>query len=282
MSNEIALKVLDPIRAEIAVRLTGSQVSPEMFMSIASRMVNENLKECHPGSITKAVLSVATLGLCPDPTLGNAYILPYKQKDKQTLAQLIVGYKGYIVLASRAGYEVLQYGAIHENDTFVDAPAGEAPTFSKARSDRGKLEGAFVVTKSIQTGSLSYLVMWEDEISIARKASRSESTEYSPWKTHPDAMYIKTVFRRHLSKLPLADRYKQVIANESELEFEDEKEINPECRELKLLREKLNLIEDTEFREAEIDHLKSEWSKLSGKIPDEDFQKGNELLELGE
>jgi len=267
-TTAMAILDRDDVKTEINILLDASKslIEPAQFMSVASRLINENLKTCSLPSIQKAILSVATLGLSPDPTLGNAYILPYKGKDGD-IAQLIIGYKGYIVLARRAGYEVLQYGAIHENDVFEEGRVGEAPTFRKARTNRGALQGAFCVLKTLNTGSITYTVLWEEEINKAKKSSKSANSDYSPWKTSPDEMYIKTALRYHCSRLPLLDKWKSLIATDSDDDTIVEREVN-EPPAIKTLRAKLEVIRGTEFEEAEKEEIRNEWKTLfEGKSP---------------
>jgi len=272
-TNELAT-VLTSNKEKIELLLAGSPVNPNQFLAIASRVIGENLIGCTPESVKKSVLSVATLGLSPDPTLGNAYILPYDSKAGK-IAQLIIGYKGYIVLARRAGYEVLQYGAIHENDIFEDAPAGEAPRYSKARTNRGSLQGAFCVVRALNTKTITYTVLWEEEIARAKKSSKSSSSDYSPWKTSPDEMYVKTALRYHLSRLPLADKWKEIIAGDDEQEFEKPINDSPIIAQLKA---KLEVIRGSEFEEAEIESLRSEFEENKERISAEDYTKALELL----
>lgn len=72
------------------------------------------LQECEAQSIVSAALLGETLKLSPSPQLGQYYLVPFKQKEKKdrdgkvispecTKAAFILGYKGYIQLATRSG-----------------------------------------------------------------------------------------------------------------------------------------------------------------------------------
>ncbi len=65
---------------------------------------NKALQECDNGSIVSAALLGESLNLSPSPQLGHYYMVPFKDKTKGSVAQFILGYKGYIQLAIRSGY----------------------------------------------------------------------------------------------------------------------------------------------------------------------------------
>ncbi|MBD5159447.1 MAG: recombinase [Ruminococcus sp.] len=57
------------------------------------------LQECDPMSIVSAGLLGESLNLSPSQQLGHYYFVPFKNK-----ATFVLGYKGYIQLATRSGY----------------------------------------------------------------------------------------------------------------------------------------------------------------------------------
>lgn len=73
------------------------------------------LQECDPMSIVSAGLLGESLNLSPSTQLGHYYFVPFRQKEKRdrsgriiapecVKATFILGYKGYIQLATRSGY----------------------------------------------------------------------------------------------------------------------------------------------------------------------------------
>lgn len=85
--------------------------APSFISSILS-VVNSNskLRECSPNSILSAAGIAAALKLPINPSLGFAYIVPYKGQ-----AQFQLGYKGFIQLAIRSGqYATLNAGIVRE------------------------------------------------------------------------------------------------------------------------------------------------------------------------
>lgn len=81
---------------------------------ISACSVNPALQECVPSSILSAALLGESLNLSPSPQLGQYYMVPYKEAERDdygkktgrylTKAQFQLGYKGYIQLALRSGY----------------------------------------------------------------------------------------------------------------------------------------------------------------------------------
>ena len=81
-----------------------SHMRPERIVRIAmtTLRMNPKLYNCQPMSFLGALFQSAQLGLEPNVE-GQAYIIPYKIKDKASgqyvdVAQFQIGYKGYVEL----------------------------------------------------------------------------------------------------------------------------------------------------------------------------------------
>ena len=97
-----------------------SVITPERFtrMVLSALSVNPKLASCTPKSFLGAMMSAAQLGLEPNTPLGQAYLIPYKNKGIDEV-QFQIGYKGLIDLAYRSGeVEVVQAQIVYENDEF--------------------------------------------------------------------------------------------------------------------------------------------------------------------
>ena len=79
------------------------------IMSIA---MNKNLINCSVESVVKTAFEIVELGLNPNPKLGLAYVVPYKNT-----AQLQIGYKGWITLGYRNGW-IFRAVAVYDVDEF--------------------------------------------------------------------------------------------------------------------------------------------------------------------
>lgn len=79
-------------------------LTPERFTRIALSALNNTptLQQCTPMSFLAALMNAAQLGLEPNTPLGQAYLIPYKNKGIME-CQFQIGYKGLIDLAYRNG-----------------------------------------------------------------------------------------------------------------------------------------------------------------------------------
>lgn len=97
-----------------------SVITPERFtrMVFTALSSNPQLKECSPQSFLGAMMQAAQLGLEPNTPIGQAYLIPYRNKGKLE-CQFQLGYKGGIDLAYRSGeIKDIQAHEVYENDTF--------------------------------------------------------------------------------------------------------------------------------------------------------------------
>lgn len=183
-----------------------SVITPERFTRIvlSAISVNPQLGSCTPQSFLGAMMTSAQLGLEVNTPLGQAYILPYRNKG-QLEAQFQLGYKGLIDLAYRSGeVEVIQAHVVYENDHF-ECEYGLDPklTHKPADSDRGEPVKVYAVFKT-KSGGFGFEVMSMDDVRRhANKYSKAYSSSFSPWKTNFEEMAKKTVLKRVLKYAPL-------------------------------------------------------------------------------
>lgn len=174
------------------------------------------LLECYPLSLLGAVFQAAQLGLIPDGVLGQAYLVPYKNKKKggRLEAQLIPGYKGLIALARRSG-EVTTIDArvVHKKDHFVytfgvDPKLEHRPTDD---AEPGPVTHVYCVAK-LKDGGYQLEVMTRREVEAVR--ARSKSPNDGPWVTDWDWMAKKTVIKQVCKLLPSSTELQRAIALE--------------------------------------------------------------------
>ena len=81
-------------------RALPSTITVERFTRIALSALNTTpkLKECTPMSFLSALMNAAQLGLEPNSPLGQAYLIPFKNKGVYEV-QFQLGYKGLLDLA---------------------------------------------------------------------------------------------------------------------------------------------------------------------------------------
>ena len=81
-----------------------SVMTPERFTRIvlSALSTNPKLAETTPQSFLGAMMTAAQLGVEPNTPLGQAYLIPYRNKGVME-CQFQLGYKGLIDLAYRSG-----------------------------------------------------------------------------------------------------------------------------------------------------------------------------------
>ena len=192
-----------------------SVMTPERFTRIALSAVKNTpkLAECTPMSFLAAMMNAAQLGLEPNTPLGQAYLLPYKNKGLLE-CQFQVGYKGLLELAFRnERMQSIEAHTVYENDEFY-FEYGLTPTLKHipAWQDRGKVVGFYAVFH-LDNGGYQFEVMSKADVDeYAAKYSKAFTSEYSPWKTNYEAMALKTVLKRLLKTAPIQSDFRKAMS----------------------------------------------------------------------
>ena len=161
---------------------------------------NSKLQECSPNSILSAAGIAAALKLPINPSLGFAYIVPYKGQ-----ATFNLGWRGYVQLAMRTNqYRTLNSSAVYEGQIKeIDFITGEIVRGEKI-SD--KVVG-YVAYMELLNGFNKIFYMTVEELEQhAKKYSQSyaydlrSNKKSSVWSTNFDAMAKKTVLKLLLNK----------------------------------------------------------------------------------
>jgi recombination protein RecT len=196
-----------------------SVITPERFtrMTLSALSVNPKLAACTPKSFLGAMMSAAQLGLEPNTPLGQAYLIPYKNRGTDEV-QFQIGYKGLIDLAYRSGeVELVQAHIVYENDTF-ECEYGLDPKLvhKPADKDRGEPIKVYALFKT-KSGGYGFEVMSMDDVrKHAEKYSQAYKSGFSPWKTNFEEMAKKTALKRVLKYAPLkSDFVKAVVQDET-------------------------------------------------------------------
>lgn len=124
-------------RSAMINSLYKSEDEAKRFRAVAVSVTsNYKLADCSDDSLISCVMGIAQLRLSIDPNLGHAYIIPYQVKDKNdkskvkyTIAQLQIGYKGFIQLLYRAGWVCETY-PVYTCDKFNIAFNNEKMAFT--------------------------------------------------------------------------------------------------------------------------------------------------------
>lgn len=191
-----------------------TMVTPERFTRITLNALSTNpkLAECTPKSFLGAMMNAAQAGLEPNTPLGEAYLIPFKNKGTLE-CQFQIGYKGMIALAHRAGTNVDAH-VVYENDIF-EYEYGLEPKLKHipALKDRGEPIAYYGIWKNGDT--FGFIVMSHEDIrKHARKYSKGYESGSSPWQTDFEAMAKKTVLKQALKYAPLAVEEQRIMTSD--------------------------------------------------------------------
>jgi recombination protein RecT len=142
--------------------------------------------------------------------LGQAYLIPFKDKRGQLHAQLIVGYQGMMDLARRSGdVGSIQARCVYEGDEFEYEFGLEPMLKHRPCPSPGKLQYVYAVARMKAGGEPVFTVLSADKVEGFRKRSRARNE--GPWVTDYDAMAMKTAVRRLFTWLPKSAEVAQAI-----------------------------------------------------------------------
>jgi len=196
-------------------------------IALTSMRLNPELYKCTSESFLGALFQSAQLGLEPNIE-GQAYILPFNnrrkfgERDYRTIkeAQFLIGYKGYAELFYRHQSSIsLSMEIVKEGDDFDFALGTDSYLKHKpAEKDRGEARGYYAIAK-LKNGAVLFKYMTKDEcMEHGKKYSKcfdkkkGEFYDYTPWKTNPDSMCLKTVLLQLMKLLPKSIEIQRALA----------------------------------------------------------------------
>ena len=166
----------------------------------------------NPGVFLASILEAARLGL--EPGTEQFYLTPRKVKGKLEILG-IVGYQGHIELMYRAGaVSSVVAECVYENDRFdyqpgrMDAPAHEIDWDAE---DRGKLRLVYAYARMRDGATSKVVVLNRAAINKIKASAQGSSSEYSPWRQHEDAMWLKSAVRQLQKWVPTSAEYRDQL-----------------------------------------------------------------------
>lgn len=186
------------VTAKIKEVLGNEKVAAGFISSVISiANGNQLLRKADSMTVVGAAMVAATMQLPVVPTIGLAYIVPYKGR-----AQFQIGYKGLIELAERSGQfkniidEVVYEGQLISKNRFT----GEY-VFDEDAKTSDKVIG-YMARFDLINGFSKTIYWTKDEVEAhAKRFSQAYTSGYSsPWKSDFDAMARKTVLKALFSK----------------------------------------------------------------------------------
>ena len=219
MSISDMIKVMEP---EIK-RALPKVITPERFtrMALSALNITPKLKECNPVSFLAALMNAAQLGLEPNTPLGQAYLIPYKNKGGME-CQFQIGYKGLIDLAYRnPQMQIIQAQAVYEHDYF-EYELGLNPKLvhRPAMEDRGDIRLFYGLFK-LTNGGFGFEVMSKTYMdAYAKEYSKSFDSSCSPWKSNYTDMARKTVIKQALKYAPIKTEFRKALSTDETVKIQ--------------------------------------------------------------
>lgn len=183
--------------------------APQFIASLVT-MINDEpamMETFHdnPISIIKAALRAAAYDLPIDPALGQAYIVPFRNKGKME-ATFIIGYKGLYQLAVRTG--------VYKKINVVDVRDGELLNYDRLteeaefrwmddEEERQKTPIAgYCAYFELTNGMRKCIYRTAQQINCHERKFRKGKGDYPSkgWRDNWEAMASKTVLRELLGK----------------------------------------------------------------------------------
>lgn len=182
----------------------GSEKKASSFISsvISVSQNNKLLRNAEPMSILSSAMVAATLDLPVVPTLGMAYLVPYKG-----VCSFQIGYKGILELAMRSGEfrniidEVVYDGQLVKKNKFTGEYVFDEDSIKL--DDKGEAKPVGVMARFDLINGYSKTIYWSlEEIEAhAKRFSQAYRSGYdSPWKSDFWQMAKKTVLKSLLNK----------------------------------------------------------------------------------
>lgn len=227
----------------------------EFINNLTAVVTNDKkLQACEPLTLMYAALKATALRLPLDPNLGQAYIVPFKNKKlRKVEAQLQIGWKGFVQLGIRSGqFLKINVTDIREGELKgYDLMTGEVNVQAVADRNSKPIIGYLAYFKLTNGFTKSLYMSAEEMEQHANRYSQSYNGDYkelSLWHTDKIAMAKKTVLKLLLKRFaPLSiDMEKAVQADQSVMRTDDKLDYVDNSRDQLAEIAETAMIEDAE------------------------------------
>ncbi len=211
-------------REEDLLKVLPPGMDAQRFIRVSLLAVSKNpeILACTPGSIIRAIIEAAEIGLEPTGSLNRAWLVGYKDKDKpRPEATLMIGYQGYADLMRDSGKITrITTEVVYDGDYFKVVKGTETPRIEHepafASEDVSKITYAYAIAW-FGDGGYQSEVMSRAQIEAIRAKSRQRNGP--TWTQSWPQMARKTTIRRLANYVPLSSRAQEAIARDDEREY---------------------------------------------------------------
>lgn len=197
--------------------------APQFIANVLQISSSEQLSKCTPQSIFNAAITAAVLKLSVNPSLGQAYIVPYAE-----VAQFQIGYLGFVQLAMRTGqYKKLNVIEVYKNQFISYDRISEDLIGDFKKEGEGDIIG-YACAFMLMNG-FTKVVFWDNKKMISHFERFSKMYAKDKFKTFGLLpMALKTVLKNTLKKWGVLSIELQtaLITDQSEILNPDKNEVN--------------------------------------------------------
>ena len=224
---------------------------------------NKNLVDCKIDSVIDVGFQIVQAGLNPNPLFGQAYVVPFKLKGGFTIAQLQVGYKGYIQLGYRAGWKfkaIPVYRCDHFEYKFggFEDEITLEPNYDDRNEDKGdwvfkNLIGVIVYAKDKDDYIVTEFVPFKklEKLRLKSQNQVKEKLQYI-WLEWAEEMYKAKALKYVVTRLPIEDDVTELVSKEDEVyRLEDVAPAQPKQEQNRQSINNLNLPPKQEVKKDE-------------------------------
>ncbi|MGW1679357.1 recombinase RecT [Saccharopolyspora sp. NPDC002376] len=228
--NDGPTSMIATYRADLA-QVMPSHMRADTWVRIAQGTLRRDRKLMEaatrsPNSLMVALMEAARLGL--EPGTEQYYLTPRKVKGVPEVLG-ITGYQGLIELMYRSGAVAsVVVEVVREHDVFVWRPGAlddqvpprwngpqarpfhDADWFGTAET-RGALKGVYAYAEMTNGATSKVVVLGRDHIARAKESAQGADSQYSPWKTNEEAMWLKTAARRLSKWVPTSTEDRRIV-----------------------------------------------------------------------
>lgn len=209
------------LQREIRTQIPPS-VDHQQFMAACVVEANKLPADTTPASVAIAVMNLGVLGLIPGQTLGHAYLVAFnsgKGQNRKRLAQVMVGYKGFIELALGNNFlKNLHAGVVTNTEEFRYWVDSNGPQIHHVpEMDRDPQENNIVCSYCVyQTSNGGHGVVVVPKRVITK--AKSKNPDSDPWKYSYGPMAAKTAVRQASKEWRLTRGLAQAVMIDEEAE----------------------------------------------------------------
>lgn len=198
-----------------------SGVTNERFLRLLWTAIQKTPKilNCTIQSVSSCAYDMVALDLSPGSLFAEAHLIPFKDQ-----CTLILGWKGLMKLVIRGGaVKRFETCIVYEGEPFsltrgLHPDLVHTPDIDPKKRVLDKIVGAYSIAV-YHDGDREFNFMTRKEMDKTGDAAIAKAKgRNTPWTTHKEEMYKKTVIRNHCKMFPMPAEQQQAVFQDAENE----------------------------------------------------------------